>query len=206
MSPDYTLYVCTDRDLMTSSTVEESAEKAILGGAGVIQLREKDVPGRVFFDTAVKVAEVTKRYGIPLIINDRIDIALAVEAEGVHVGQSDMPCQAVRKIVGKDMIVGGSASSLEEAVQAEQDGADYLGIGAMNPTGTKTDADIVTIDELRMIRKAVHIPIVIIGGINSSTIPYYKGLGVDGIAVVSAVIAQSDITKAAMELKKEWLS
>ena len=206
MSPDYTLYVCTDRDLMTSSTVEESAEKAILGGAGVIQLREKDVPGRVFFDTAVKVAEVTKRYGIPLIINDRIDIALAVEAEGVHVGQSDMPCQAVRKIVGKDMIVGVSASSLEEAVQAEQDGADYLGIGAMNPTGTKTDADIVTIDELRMIRKAVHIPIVIIGGINSSTIPYYKGLGVDGIAVVSAVIAQSDITKAAMELKKEWLS
>lgn len=206
MSPDYTLYVCTDRDLMTSSTVEESVEKAILGGAGVIQLREKDVSGRVFYDTAVKVAEVTKRHGVPLIINDRIDIALAVGAEGVHVGQSDMPCSAVRKIVGKDMIVGVSASSVEEAVKAEQDGADYLGVGAMNPTGTKTDADIVTIDELREIRRAVSIPIVIIGGINSSTIPYYKGLGVDGIAVVSAVIAQNDIAKAAAELKREWLS
>ena len=206
MSPDYTLYVCTDRDLMTSATVEESVEKSIQGGAGVIQLREKDVSGRVFFDTAMKVAEVTKRYNIPLIINDRIDIALAVGAEGVHVGQSDMPCRAVRKIVGNDMIVGVSASSIEEAIQAEQDGADYLGVGAMNPTGTKTDADIVTIEELKEIRRAVHIPIVIIGGINSSTIPYYKGLGVDGIAVVSAVIAQGDIAKAAMELKKEWLS
>ena len=114
MSPDYTLYVCTDRDLMSSATVEESVEKAILGGAGVIQLREKDVPGKVFYETAVGVKAVTSRYGIPLIVNDRIDIAMAVGAEGVHVGQSDMPCRAVRELVGPDMIVGVSASSVEE--------------------------------------------------------------------------------------------
>lgn len=206
MSPDYTLYVCTDRDLMSSATVEESVEKAILGGAGVIQLREKDISGKVFYETAVGVRAVTLRYGIPLIVNDRIDIAMAVGAEGVHVGQSDMPCRAVRKLVGPDMIIGVSASSVEEAIQAEKDGADYLGVGAMNPTGTKTDANLVTIDELKAIRKAVSIPIVIIGGINLDTIHYYKGLGIDGIAVVSAVISQNDIAKAAEELKREWLA
>ena len=104
MSPDYTLYVCTDRDLMSSATVEESVEKAILGGAGVIQLREKDVPGKVFYETAVGVKAVTSRYGIPLIVNDRIDIAMAVGAEGVHVGQSDMPCRAVRELVGPRVV------------------------------------------------------------------------------------------------------
>lgn len=206
MSPDYTLYVCTDRDLMISATVAESVEKAILGGAGVIQLREKDVPGRVFYETALEVKAVTSRYGVPLIINDRVDIAMAVGAEGVHVGQEDMPCTAVRKLVGKDCLIGVSASSVAEAVQAEKDGADYLGVGAMNPTATKTDAGIVTIDELKAIRSAVSIPIVIIGGINRKTIPLYKGLGIDGIAVVSAVVAAPDVTEAAKELRKEWLS
>ena len=206
MSPDYTLYVCTDRDLMTSATVAESVEKAILGGAGVIQLREKEVPGRVFYETALEVKAVTSRYGVPLIINDRVDIAMAVGAEGVHVGQEDMPCTAVRKLVGKDCLIGVSASSVAEAVQAEKDGADYLGVGAMNPTATKTDAGIVTIDELKAIRSAVSIPIVIIGGINRKTIPLYKGLGIDGIAVVSAVVAAPDVTEAAKELRKEWLS
>ncbi len=206
MSPDYTLYVCTDRDLMISATVAESVEKAILGGAGVIQLREKEVPGRVFYETALEVKAVTSRYGVPLIINDRVDIAMAVGAEGVHVGQEDMPCTAVRKLVGKDCLIGVSASSVAEAVQAEKDGADYLGVGAMNPTATKTDAGIVTIDELKAIRSAVSIPIVIIGGINRKTIPLYKGLGIDGIAVVSAVVAAPDVTEAAKELRKEWLS
>ena len=206
MSPDYTLYVCTDRDLMSSATVEESVEKAILGGAGVIQLREKDVPGKVFYETAVGVKAVTSRYGIPLIVNDRIDIAMAVGAEGVHVGQSDMPCRAVRELVGPDMIVGVSASSVEEAAQAEKDGADYLGVGAMNPTGTKRDADDVSIETLMEIRKAVSVPIVIIGGINMNTAPRYKGMGIDGIAVVSAVVSAPDPRRAAEELKALWLS
>ena len=117
-----------------------------------------------------------------------------------------MPCTAVRKLVGKDCLIGVSASSVAEAVQAEKDGADYLGVGAMNPTATKTDAGIVTIDELKAIRSAVSIPIVIIGGINRKTIPLYKGLGIDGIAVVSAVVAAPDVTEAAKELRKEWLS
>ena len=203
---DYSLYVCTDRDLMSSQTIEESVEKALKGGAGIIQLREKSISGRDFYEEAKAVHEITKRYGVPLIINDRVDIALAIGAEGVHVGQSDIPCSAVRKIVGKDMLVGVSASSVEEAVKAVEDGADYLGVGAMNPTATKTDADSVTMEELVAIRKAVTIPIVIIGGINKETALRYKGLGIDGIAVVSAVVSSPDPEKSAKELKELWLS
>ena len=148
-SIDYTLYVCTDRGLMSSPTIEESVEKAIKGGAGVIQLREKDASGRSFLRIAESVHAITRRYGIPLIINDRVDIALAVGAEGVHLGQDDIPARDARRIIGPDMILGVSASSLEEARQAERDGADYLGVGAMNPTMTKSDADTVTVDELK---------------------------------------------------------
>ena len=205
-SIDYTLYVCTDRGLMSSPTIEESVEKAIKGGAGVIQLREKDASGRSFLRIAESVHAITRRYGIPLIINDRVDIALAVGAEGVHLGQDDIPARDARRIIGPDMILGVSASSLEEARQAERDGADYLGVGAMNPTMTKSDADTVTVDELKAIRAAVSIPIVIIGGINFSTIGHYKGIGVDGIAVVSAVVAADDPERAARELKAAWLS
>ena len=115
---DYTLYVCTDRGLMSSPTVEESVEKAIDGGAGVIQLREKDLSGLDFYRTALSVHEITRSRGVPLIINDRVDIALAAGAEGVHIGQGDMPCQAVRRITGKEMIIGVSASTVEEALQA----------------------------------------------------------------------------------------
>ena len=205
-SIDYTLYVCTDRCLMSSPTIEESVEKAIKGGAGVIQLREKDASGRSFLQIAESVHAITRRYGIPLIINDRVDIALAVGAEGVHLGQDDIPARDARRIIGPDMILGVSASSLEEARQAERDGADYLGVGAMNPTMTKSDADTVTVDELKAIRAAVSIPIVIIGGINFSTIGHYKGIGVDGIAVVSAVVAADDPERAARELKAAWLA
>ena len=204
-SIDYTLYVCTDRGLMSSPTIEESVEKAIKGGAGVIQLREKDASGRSFLRIAESVHAITRRYGIPLIINDRVDIALAVGAEGVHLGQDDVPARDARRIIGPDMILGVSASSLEEARQAERDGADYLGVGAMNPTMTKSDADTVTVDELKAIRAAVSIPIVIIGGINMSTIDRYKGMGVDGIAVVSAVVSAPDIEAAARDLRAAWL-
>ena len=205
-SIDYTLYVCTDRDLMSSGTIEESVEKAIRGGAGVIQLREKNAPGRLFYEIAESVHGITRSHGVPLIINDRVDIALAIGAEGVHIGQEDIPLRAVRKIVGDDMIVGVSASTVEEAVDAERDGADYLGVGAMNPTATKLDADSVTIDELKAIKAAVSIPIVIIGGINMRTISHYKGLGVDGLAVVSAVVSADDPERAARELKSAWLT
>ena len=136
---DYSLYLCTDRRLMTSPTIEASAESALRGGTTVIQLREKDCSSREFYELGLRVKKITERYNAPLIINDRVDIALAVGAAGVHVGQGDLPCKVVREIVGPDMIVGVSAATLDEAVQAEEDGADYLGVGAMYATATKTD-------------------------------------------------------------------
>lgn len=201
---DYSLYLCTDRQLMTSPTIEQSVEAALKGGATVIQLREKDCSSREFYELGMRVKEITSYYHVPLIINDRADIALAVGAEGVHVGQSDLPCPAVRAMFGAETIIGVSASNLEEAVKAEQDGADYLGVGAMFATGTKTDASIVTMEELEKIRQAVSIPIVVIGGINSHTLSQFKGKGIDGISVVSAIVAQPDPEAAARELLALW--
>lgn len=198
---DYTLYLVTDRELMSTPTIEEAVEQAIIGGCTLIQLREKTADSLEFYKTALAVKKITDSYGVPLIVNDRADIALAAGADGVHIGQSDLPAAAVRRILGPDKILGVSASSLKEAVRAAADGADYLGVGAMYPTGTKTDAEIVTIDELKAIRKAVSIPIVVIGGINQRTVSNFTDCGIDGLAVVSAVIAQPDIAGAAKELK-----
>lgn len=201
---DYSLYLCTDRGIMSSATIEENVEAALKGGVTVVQLREKECSGLSFYEYAVKVKSLTGKYGVPLIINDRVDIALAVGADGIHVGQRDLPCTVVRKLVGDDMTIGVSVSELAEAVKAEADGADYIGVGAMYATGTKTDASLVTPDELDRIRRAVHIPIVVIGGINKSTIPNFKHRGIDGIAVVSAIAAQPDVEKAARELLEMW--
>ena len=201
---DYSLYLCTDRRLMTSPTIEASAESALRGGTTVIQLREKDCSSREFYELGLRVKKITERYNAPLIINDRVDIALAVGAAGVHVGQGDLPCKVVREMVGPDMIVGVSAATLEEAVRAEQDGADYLGVGAMYATATKTDTRPVSMEELLKIRAAVKIPIVVIGGINKQTLGNFKGTGVDGLAVVSAIVAQPDPEAAARELLRMW--
>lgn len=204
-SIDYTLYLVTDRALMSSATIEESVEQAVRGGCTLVQLREKITSSQSFYETAQKVREVTTRLGVPLIINDRVDIALAVGADGVHVGQDDLPADAVRRIVGPDRIVGVSVRNLAEALGAVRAGADYLGVGAMYATGTKTDADIATMEELRRIREAVVLPIVVIGGINKETAPHFHGAGIDGLAVVSAVIAQADVAEAARELKGLFL-
>ncbi|MGE4489400.1 MAG: thiamine phosphate synthase [Kiritimatiellales bacterium] len=198
---DWSLYVVTDRGLMSSATIEESVERSIDGGCGVVQLREKEISSLEFFRLAERVKTICDHRRVPLIINDRVDVALAVDAAGVHVGQSDLPAAVVRKLIGPDKLLGVSATTLDEALQAEKDGADCLGVGAMFATGTKTDADIVTIDELRKIRAAVSIPIVVIGGINEQTVPLFKGTGIDGLAVVSAVISQSDVTAAAQKIK-----
>jgi len=199
---DYSLYLVTDRELMSTATLEEAVEQAILGGTTLVQLREKDVSTLEFYRTAVKIKQVTDQYHVPLIINDRVDIALAVDAAGVHIGQSDLPVQRVRAILGKDKVLGVSASTREEAIRAQEDGADYLGVGAMFATGTKTDAKLVPMEELKKIREAVTLPIVVIGGINRKTIPLFDGMGIDGIAVVSALISAKDITKEAKELKE----
>ena len=201
MNFDYTLYLVTDRQLMSCDSLTEAVEQAILGGCTMIQLREKELSSLEFYNQAVAVKQVTDKYHIPLIINDRIDIAMAVQATGVHIGQHDLPAAAVRKVIGENMLLGVSASSIAEAIQAQQDGADYLGVGAMFPTGTKTDADSVSMEELQKIRAAVSLPIVVIGGISKGNAWRFKPMGIDGLAVVSAIIAQSDIKAAAAELK-----
>lgn len=201
MNFDYTLYLVTDRQLMSCDSLTEAVEQAILGGCTMIQLREKELSSLEFYNQAVAVKQVTDKYHIPLIINDRIDIAMVVQATGVHIGQHDLPAAAVRKVIGENMLLGVSASSIAEAIQAQQDGADYLGVGAMFPTGTKTDADSVSMEELQKIRAAVSLPIVVIGGINKGNAGRFMPMGIDGLAVVSAIIAQSDIKAAAAELK-----
>lgn len=198
---DYTLYLVTDRGLMSSPTIGQSVEQAIEGGCTVVQLREKTANSREFYDTAASVHSITQRHGVPLIINDRVDIALAIGAEGVHIGQEDIPAAVARRIIGSEMVLGVSAGTLQQAARAVDDGADYLGVGAMYATGTKQDADITSMEELARIRAAVGIPIVVIGGINKSTIPAFAGTGIDGLAVVSAIVSQPDVAQAAREIK-----
>ena len=201
---DYSVYLVTDRQLMTAKTVEDSVEQAIAGGCTLVQLREKDLDSRAFYQTALRVKAVTDRYQVPLLINDRMDIALAVGAQGLHVGQEDLPVAVARKVMGEDAILGVSASTVEEAVAAQADGADYLGVGAMFATSTKADADAVSMQVLAQIRAAVKLPIVVIGGINARTIPSFAGTDVDGMAVVSAIVVQPDITAATRHLKALW--
>ena len=201
MKYDYTLYLVTDRSLMSTATLIEAVEQAILGGCTMIQLREKNISSLDFYRQSVEVKKVTEQYHVPFIINDRIDIAIAVNADGVHIGQSDIPAAIARDLIGTDMLLGVSAASVKEAVQAANDGADYLGAGAMFPTGTKTDANYVSIEELKKIRHAVNLPIIAIGGINKGNIKQFHDTGINGLAVVSAIIAQPDIQKAAAEMK-----
>lgn len=199
---DYTLYFCTDRRLMSCDTVEQSVERAILGGASVVQLREKELSSREFYETAVRVLKITKACKVPLIINDRVDVCLAAGADGVHLGQSDIPCKIARKILGADKIIGVSSHNPDEAARAQADGADYLGVGAAFSTSTKSNAAPVTPETILAIRKSVSIPFVVIGGINEKNISELYGLGINGAAVVSAICAKPDITAAARELRK----
>lgn len=201
-SIDYTLYLVTDRRLMSCKTIEESVELAAAGGASAVQLREKDCTSREFYELAVRVKKITVRKKVPLIINDRIDICLAADADGVHLGQKDLPCKEARRILGADKIIGVSAALPEEAIQAQADGADYLGVGAVFPTGTKSDTRPVTREMIRDIRAAVTIPFVVIGGINTENIGQLYGLGINGAAVVSAVVAQEDIAAAARKMRE----
>lgn len=201
---DYTLYLVTDRRLMTTATLEEAVEQAIAGGCTMVQLREKDGSAREFFQLAKRVQEITERHAVPLIINDRADLALALNADGVHVGQSDLPCKTVRDMLGEHKLVGVSAATLEEALQAQRDGASYLGVGAMNATSTKQNTRSVTPEQLAQIKRAVSIPVVAIGGICEANVSALENTGIDGIAVVSAVLAQPDIQQAAARLKARF--
>ena len=202
MKFDYTLYLVTNREIMSTTTLSEAVEMAILGGCTMVQLREKSMGSLDFYKQAMEIKEVTDKYSVPLIINDRIDIALAVNAAGVHIGQNDLPATIARRVIGDNMLLGVSVSSGKEAQNAMKDGVDYLGVGAMFPTTTKADANLVTMEELLKIRRAVHLPIVVIGGINKDNANLFRFMSIDGLAVVSAVIAQRDIKKAAAEMKE----
>lgn len=201
-SVDYTLYLCTDRELMSCKTIEDSVEQGIKGGCSIVQLREKNCSSRDFFELAKRVRSITEKYNVPLIINDRVDIALLSGADGVHLGQSDLPCSEVRKIAGENFIIGVSAATVSEAKKAQDDGADYLGVGAMFPTSTKTNTRPVDKKTLNEIRNAVNIPFVIIGGIKKDNISNFKNCGINGAAVISAVVAEKNIEQAAREMRK----
>lgn len=198
---DYSLYLVTDRPMAGTRLLEDIVREGIRGGVTVVQLREKHITTRDFIRLALALKRILAEPGIPLIINDRLDVALACEADGVHLGQEDMNCTMARRIVGNKMIVGVSVSNPEEAIRAEADGADYLGAGPVFATPTKSDASPPTgLSGLREIRRVTRIPLVAIGGINRSNAGDMIRCGADGIAVVSAIIASPDPAGAAGEL------
>lgn len=199
---DYSLYLVTDRLLAAGRSVEEIVRSAVDGGVTVVQLREKNAGTRHFLDQALRLKRVASESDIPLIINDRLDIAMACDAEGVHLGQEDMSCRLARRIAGKNMLIGVSVSSLDEALAAEADGADYLGVGPLFATLTKADALPPTgLEPLSAIRRAVRIPLIGIGGITPDNAGSVIRSGADGVAVVSAVVAHPDPESAAKSLR-----
>lgn len=197
---DYSLYLVTDRDCLVNRDLYQSIEQALLGGVTLVQLREKAVSSREFLDIALRVKEITTRYRIPLIINDRLDIALAIDADGLHIGQDDLPLPLARKLFGENKIIGVSAHTLDEALSAERQGADYLGVGAIYPTPTKPDALTVSLKQLAEIKKSIAIPVVAIGGINAENASDIMTTGIDGVSIVSAILGKQDIQKAARDL------
>lgn len=199
---DYTLYLCTDRRVMTTESIEDAVELAIKGGVSVVQLREKECTSREFYELALAVKEITDAYEVPLLINDRVDIAMAIGADGVHLGQSDVPVHAARNVLGPDKIIGATAHNVKEAEKAWKLGADYLGVGDVFGTTSKSDTSRIAMDELHKICQTVPIPVVAIGGVNEENIHKLRGSGVAGAAVISAVIGKENITAAAEALIK----
>ncbi|MHC1681980.1 MAG: thiamine phosphate synthase [Clostridiaceae bacterium] len=202
MDIDYSLYLVTDRFFLKDITLKKAVEEAILGGTTFVQLREKNISSRQFYQYAKEVKEVTDYYKVPFVINDRIDIAQAVNADGVHLGQKDLPLQVARNILGKDKIIGISTGNVEQAIEAEINGADYIGIGTVFFTGTKKDInEPIGLEGLREISSKVSIPKVAIGGINEGNTKDIIATGANGIAVISAILGKEDIREASKFLK-----
>lgn len=194
------LYAVTDRAWVGKQTLMQQVESAIKGGATCVQLREKELDEDAFLKEAIEMKALCKAHGIPFIIDDNVDVALACGADGIHVGQSDMAAGKVRSLVGEKMILGVSAQTVEQALAAQAAGADYLGVGAVFSTSTKKDADDVSHETLRRICEAVDIPVVAIGGISEKNILQLKGSGVDGAAIVSAIFGAEDVEAACRKL------
>jgi len=201
---DLRLYLCLGSDFLEGRNLPEIIEEAIAGGVTMVQIREKNISAREFYDITCTVLDITKNRKVPLVVNDRLDIALAAGADGLHIGQSDMPLKAVRKIAGGRLFVGVSAGNWEEAIVAEKDGADYLGAGAVFPTASKTDTgEAIGLEQLAKICAAVKIPVIGIGGIGSSNAAQVMKTGTAGIAVISAILSQKDIKAAAENIKAQ---
>ena len=198
---DLQLYAITDRHWLNGRTLAEQVRECLEGGATILQIREKNLPENEFLEEAKEIQALCKEFKIPFIVNDNINIAAEIKADGVHVGQEDMDAKKVRDMLGENAILGVSASTVEEALKAEKDGADYLGVGAVFPTSTKGDADNVTFETLKEICEAVSIPVVAIGGISADNLLKLKGSGIDGVSVISAIFASDDITAATKKLK-----
>lgn len=199
---DLMLYAVTDRSWLGGETLRSQVERALKGGATFIQLREKELNEGDFLEEAKEIQKLCREYHVPFVINDNVEIAAAIGADGVHVGQSDMEAGDVRRRLGPDKIIGVSAQTAEQALRAQEHGADYLGVGAVFPTGSKADATEVSRETLEEICRAVDIPVIAIGGIGRENVMELKGSGICGIAVISAIFAQKDIEEAAAELKK----
>lgn len=197
------LYAVTDRTWTGKQTLEQQVEAALKAGVTMVQLREKELDYQDFLKEAVKMRELTRDYQVPLIINDNLEIALACDADGVHVGQSDLEAKQARALLGEDKILGVTAKTVEQARLAEKNGADYLGVGAVFGSSTKKDAVPMTVERLGEIARAVSIPIVAIGGISEANVMGLKGSGIAGIAVVSGIFAAEDVGKASAGLLKK---
>lgn len=197
------LYGITDRYWLKGRPLIHDVQLALEGGVTMIQLREKNLDEESFYREAIEIKELCKKFHVPFIINDNVELAKKVDADGIHVGQNDMAAQDVRAIIGPDKILGVSTQTVEEALLAQKMGADYLGVGAVFPTGSKDDCWVLSHDLCREICSAVTIPVVAIGGINLGNISKLSGLGFSGISLISAIFGQSDIKSATMKLKEE---
>lgn len=196
-----TLYAVTDRTWVKDTTLMDQVKEALEGGITFLQLREKHLSKEEFIKEAREMKELSKKYKVPFVINDNIEVALAVDADGVHIGQDDMSVEEARKLLGEDKIIGVSAHNVEEAIKAQKGGADYLGVGAVCATSTKKDANVVSKEEIKKICHTVEIPVVAIGGIKKENINTLEGTDVDGVAVVSAIFAAKDIKKDTKQLR-----
>lgn len=196
------LYAVTDRHWLNGASLYEQVEQAIEGGASFVQLREKELEQEAFLQEAIEIQKLCRNYHVPFVINDNVEIARSIDADGVHVGQSDMEAGNVRALIGENKILGVSAQTVEQAVLAEARGADYLGVGAVFHTGSKADASEVSFETLKAICAAVKIPVIAIGGISRDNVLSLGGSGICGIAVISAIFAQKDIRSATAELRR----
>jgi thiamine-phosphate pyrophosphorylase len=198
---DLLLYAVTDRKWVGEKTLLQQVEESIKGGVTFVQIREKELDDSLFLDEAIKMKALCERYQVPFVVNDNVEIAIKSNAHGVHVGQDDMEASNVRELIGKDKILGVSVQTIEQAIEAEKKGADYLGVGAVFPTNSKDDAAEVSLETLKIICQNVNIPVVAIGGINLNNINQLKNTGIAGVALISAIFANKDIESATKELK-----